>query len=200
MQTKRVICPNCNAILNVKNTKGESERHISCPSCGTKLQVNFPKQDEPIEAHTYIAPQKKHLVDEGETQIGAIPVKGRPSSVSSSEATQLQSPVRQTQKADIIFGGKVYPLVEGQNIIGRKGNTSKATIQIETDDMYMSRQHAAIVLSTLSDGSLKAVLSNYQNKNTTSIDGQDIESGDEIRLANGNRIKMGRTTLIFKIT
>ena len=88
---------------------------------------------------------------------------------------------------------------EGQNIVGRKGTTSRATIQIETADRYMSRQHVAITITTLPDGSLKAVLSNYQNKNLTTIDGQPIETGDSIRLTNGNSITMGHTTVTFKL-
>ena len=98
-----------------------------------------------------------------------------------------------------MFGGVSYPLEEGQNIVGRKGTTSKATVQIETADRYMSRQHGSIRVTTLSDGTKKAVLSNYQNKNLTSVDGQEIAKGDEIRLTNGNRITMGHTTVIFKL-
>ena len=83
--------------------------------------------------------------------------------------------------------------------MGRKGNTSKATVQIETEDRYMSRQHCSIVVTTLPDGTKKAVLSNYQNKNSTIIDGQEIETGEAIRLVNGNRIIMGHTTIVFKM-
>ena len=64
----------------------------------------------------------------------------------------------------------------------------------------MSRQHCIINVSTLSDGSKKAVLSNYQNKNSTTIDGQLIGKGDEIRLTDGNSITMGHTTVTFKLS
>jgi pSer/pThr/pTyr-binding forkhead associated (FHA) protein len=90
-------------------------------------------------------------------------------------------------------------LEEGRNIVGRKGTTSKATVQIATEDRYMSRQHCSITVTTLPDGTKKAVLSNYQNKNLTTVDGQEIETGDEIRLTNGDRITMGHTTVVFKL-
>ena len=93
---------------------------------------------------------------------------------------------------------RIYP-EEGKNIVGRKGNTSKATVQIATDDHYMSRQHCAINVTTLPDGTIKAVLSNYQNKNCTKVEGQEIETGDAIRLSDGNQITMGHTTVIFKL-
>jgi pSer/pThr/pTyr-binding forkhead associated (FHA) protein len=106
---------------------------------------------------------------------------------------------KNSQTAQLIFDGISYNLEEGQNIVGRKGMTSKATIQIATQDRYMSRQHCSITVTTLPDGTKKAVLSNYQNKNLTTIDGQEIETGDAIRLVNGNRITMGHTTVVFKL-
>jgi len=50
------------------------------------------------------------------------------------------------------------------------------------------------------EGTLKAVLSNYQNKNQTSVDGQPVNGGDAIRLTDGNAITMGHTTVTFKLS
>ncbi|MBQ9229889.1 MAG: FHA domain-containing protein [Prevotella sp.] len=190
MQTKRVKCPKCGVVLDVKNSKNETVKLINCPQCKTVLQVKFEQQQEPLEAHTYYAPQRPPA-DNGETQLEAGLLG----------ATQFFSPSQQkSATAKLLFGGIAYPLEEGQNIVGRKGNTSKATVQIETADRYMSRQHAAITVSILPNNTLKAVLSNYQNKNLTSVDGQPIESGDSIRLTDGNTITMGRTTITFKLS
>lgn len=205
MQTKRIICPKCKAVLDVTNSKNETLKQITCPSCKTILQVKFPPQQEqpqqePIEAHTYYAPSKRPMADSGETQLagaGGETVLGD----GLSGATQLYTPTQKTTATvKLTFEGKEYPLSEGQNIVGRQGTTSKATVQIETADRYMSRQHCSITVSTLPDGTKKAVLSNYQNKNLTSVDGQEIETGDEIRLTNGDRITMGHTTVTFKLS
>jgi len=205
MQTKRIICPKCKAVLDVTNSKNETLKQITCPSCKTILQVKFPPQQEqpqqePIEAHTYYAPPKRPMADSGETQLagaGGETVLGG----GLSGATQLYTPTQKaTATAMLTFEGKDYPLEEGQNIVGRKGITSKATVQITTEDRYMSRQHCSITVSTLPDGTKKAVLSNYQNKNLTTVDGQEIETGDEIRLTNGDRITMGHTTVTFKLS
>lgn len=189
MQTKRIKCPNCQVVLDVTNSKNESVKQITCPQCKFPLQVKFPPQQAPLEAETYYAPQKP-VVDSGATQLAG----------NSFGATQLVMPKenKKESNARLVFEDRPYFLEEGQNIIGRKGNTSKATVQIATDDRYMSRQHCAIKVTTLPDGTKKAVLSNYQNKNLTTIDGQEIETGDEIRLSNGNKITMGHTTVIFK--
>jgi hypothetical protein len=113
-------------------------------------------------------------------------------------ATPKEKPTKDSCNARLVFDDKPYFLEEGRNIIGRKGSTSRATVQIATEDRYMSRQHCSIKVTTLPDGTKKAVLSNYQNKNLTTVDGQEIETGDEIRLTNGDRITMGHTTVTFK--
>ena len=204
MQIKRIICPKCKAVLDVTNSKNEAVKQITCPSCKTILQVKFqPQQErpqqEPIEAKTFYAPPKRPTTDNGATQLvgaGGETVLG----AGISGATQLYTPAQKASvTAKLTFGGKDYPLKEGQNIVGRQGTTSKATVQIETADRYMSRQHCSITVTTLPDGTKKAVLSNYQNKNLTTVDGQEIETGDEIRLTNGDRITMGHTTVTFKV-
>lgn len=190
MQIKRVKCPQCNAVLDVKNSKNEEVKQIACPSCQTLLQVRFAPQQEPIEAQTFLGtPRSSHPLNEGETLLA----------VGMSGATRLHISEQQTHShTELLYGSANYPLVEGQNIVGRKGTTSKATVQIETADRYMSRQHCSITVTTLPDGTKKAVLSNYQNKNLTTVDGQPIETGDSIRLTDGNSITMGHTTVTFK--
>ena len=190
MQIKRIKCPNCKVVLDVTNSKNEEVKQITCPKCKAVLQVKFPPQQAPLEAETYYAP-KKPTIDSGATQLAG----------SSYGATQLVTPKEKPKesRARLVFDDNPYFLEEGQNIVGRKGVTSKATVQIATDDRYMSRQHCSITVTTLPDGTKKAVLSNYQNKNLTTIDGQEIETGDAIRLVNGNRITMGHTTITFKV-
>ncbi len=186
MQIKRVQCPKCKVVLDVKNSKNEQEKEISCPSCNSVLKIRFASlPQDPIEAHTFIAPQENSA-----TQLAG----------SDNCATQLISDVVKSTVtiAKLIFGGIDYPLATGQNIIGRKANSSKATVQIGTEDRYMSRQHCSITITSLPDGNIKAILSNYMNKNATLVNGQMIETGDAIRLADGNQITMGRTTITFK--
>jgi hypothetical protein len=200
MQTKRIKCPNCQVVLEVTNSKNEEVKQITCPKCQAVLQVKFPPQQAPLEAETYYAP-KKTVADNGATQLAGVNNGETQLAGGSYGATQLATPKEKAQSssARLVFEDKPYFLEEGQNIIGRKGNTSKADIQIATDDRYMSRQHCSITVTTLPDGTKKAVLSNYQNKNLTTIDGQEIETGDAIRLVNGNRITMGHTTVVFKL-
>ena len=189
MQTKRIVCPNCKAVLEVKNSQNEEVKQITCPSCKSELQVKFLPRQEPMEAKTYYAPHKQKPADNGTTQLAG----------SNYGTTQLVPDNPKSQAtAKLIYDGVTYPLIEGPNIVGRKATSSQAAVQIETADRYMSRQHCSIVVTTLPDGTKKAVLSNYQNKNSTIIDGQEIETGEAIRLTDGNSITMGHTTVTFK--
>ena len=186
MQTKKVTCPKCGVVLEVKNSKNEEVKQIRCPKCQAVLSVKF---DTPIEARTYYTPKATNA-ESGATQLGGY--------VSGATQLVLSSPEIDSH-ASLTYAGITYQLQEGENVIGRKASSSTASIQIETSDRYMSRQHCIITISTLADGTKKAVLSNYQNKNKTLVDGQEICSGDEIRLTDGNSITMGYTTVIFNI-
>ena len=203
MQIKQIKCPNCNVILEVRNTQNETVKQITCPKCKSVLQVKFPSlppQQEPLEAKTYYAPQKPKATDNGATQLAGSGVETQLAGASYGATQLVTGPSMTLISAKLMYGGACYPLEEGQNIVGRKGNTSKASVQIATDDRYMSRQHCSITVTTLPDGTKKAVLSNYMNKNLTSVDGQEIETGDAIRLTDGNSITMGHTTITFKLS
>lgn len=174
MEVKRIKCPNCGSILEVRNSKNETVKLITCPQCKVTLSVKF-KHLEPLEAHTCLAKNQ---------QIGG--------------ETQLQPQNTQTKTACLEVGGRTYKLSEGVNVVGRKASSSQATVQIDTSDKYMSRQHAKIVVTRMPGGKFKAVISNDRNKNISTIDGQDLLQGDAIVLNDGDRIVMGETTVIYK--
>lgn len=97
----------------------------------------------------------------------------------------------------LVSDGTSYLLSEGVNIVGRQSQSSKATIQIATDDRYMSRNHSRLTVANLPDG-LKVTISNYENKNGTFVNDQELMDGEEIRLTDGDEIKMGHTIVTIK--
>ena len=163
METKKIKCPKCGVVLEVKNSQNEAVKKFKCPRCGVGLQVIFAK---PVE-------------EEATTVYGG------------------RKPMQHKQPR-LIFGGQDYALTEGRNVVGRKAETSNATVQIATSDRYMSREHAVIVVTNFDEGNCKAVLMPYQNKNGISVNSQPLEAGDEVRLMNGCRITMGETIITYK--
>lgn len=216
MLTKKVECPYCKSSFTVQNLKDKLEVSLKCPKCKAELIVKFKPQAEPVEAHTYLGGSKPinnsyetqlgggkmsshyNANNFGETQLGETKDKKGASDDETSIGGNSQSLIHQVT-AHLTYGDVKYPLYEGRNIIGRKGNTSKATVQIATMDMYMSRSHCVIDVKLLPDGTQKAILSNYHNKNNTTIDGMQVMDGDAIRLMDGNSITMGCTTIKFLI-
>lgn len=189
MQTKRVQCPSCGQVLEVRNTHNETLKEFTCPKCKALLQAKFPPQQEPLEAKTYLGPRRP-LSDIGATRLVGT----------NAASTKLVVPnVKPNAKPILEYDGQQYELEEGQNIVGRKCTTSKATIQIPTDDPYMSRQHCKITVSILPNGMKKVGLCNFRNKNRTYINDQLIVEGDVVCLSDGYKIKMGCTIVTFKL-
>ena len=71
MEVKRVKCSNCGIILEVKNSKNEAVKLITCPQCKAPLRVRFQPQ-QPLEVETIIpgpAQQRMAPQNDGETQL-----------------------------------------------------------------------------------------------------------------------------------
>lgn len=130
--------------------------------------------------------------DNGETRY-----VGHFSSPSQSDETILAGKKEEVTPGYLLYGGQKYPLGFGNNVIGRKATTSQATVQIATDDRYMSRQHLAIQVIKASTDNVRVVVSNYHNKNASYVNGQLLNEGDQLVLTEGSIIKMGNTTVVY---
>ena len=170
-QTINIKCPSCGVILSVTNSKNEDEKRFACPKCGKRLVVPFYRL--------------KH--EDGETQLDGK---------SGSQATQMCGDEIQ-QSCYLECKGQQYELSIGGNIIGRKADTSAADVQIETVDMFMSREHAVVNVRRLPNGGLKVDVTNHKNKNSTKINGILLQDGDAIVLHDGDTIELGKTKLTF---
>ena len=190
MEVKRVKCSNCGIILEVKNSKNEAVKLIMCPQCKAPLRVRFQPQ-QPLEVETVLPGCQQRVTpqNDGETLLG-----GR----QDSERTILSQGRQQgAATACLVLAGQQYVLRQGANTVGRKAQTSQATLQLPVSDPYMSR-HLQITVSVLPNGKLKAVISNDRNKNITSINGVELPHDEAIVLSNGDRIVMGKTTVVYQ--
>lgn len=191
MEVKRVKCSNCGIILEVKNSKNEAVKLITCPQCKARCGVRFQPQ-QPLEVETILPGRQQRVApqNDGETLLG-----GR----QDSERTILgQGRQQGAATACLVLAGQQYVLRQGANTVGRKAQTSQATLQLPVSDPYMSRHHLQITVSVLPNGKLKAVISNDRNKNITSINGVELPHDEAIVLSNGDRIVMGKTTVVYQ--
>ena len=160
METKRIKCPSCGVLLDVRNSQNEAVKMITCPQCKTQLRVMFSQQ----HAATPQSFGETEYVgnSNGETQYvnrdnGETRYVGHSSSPSQSDETILAGKNEEVTPGYLLYGGQKYSLGFGNNVIGRKATTSQATVQIATDDRYMSRQHLVIQVIKASTDKVRVV-------------------------------------------
>lgn len=197
METKRIKCPSCGVLLDVRNSQNEAVKMITCPQCKAQLRVMFSQQHaatpQSFGETEYVGNSNGETQyvnrDNGETRyVGHF---------SSQSDETILAGKKEVTPGYLLYGGQKYPLRIGSNVIGRKATTSQATVQIATDDRYMSRQHLAIQVCKVSTDNVRVVVSNYHNKNASYVNGQLLNEGDQLILSEGSIIKMGNTTVVY---
>lgn len=188
MEIKRVQCPQCNTVYDIKNSKGETEKIFACQKCQKMLRVRFSNpvvnNDEPVDAIPV-----DHNVQ------GRTILAGQQPGITYNTVLLNKKVVK---RGILCVGDKEYELSEGKNTVGRKSADSTASLQLDVNDLYMSRRHAIIRCVNAGKPIYKAIISNDQNKNITYINGNPIKKDEEITLTNGCEIKMGDTVVVYK--
>jgi len=172
MEIRKIKCPVCGAILKVQYVCGIEAKTVMCPVCKKASKYTSFTQvvERPVDNEDKTDYEKPHTSDE--TIVDVI--------------------------GTLLYQGKSYKLKPGRNTIGRKAETSSATIQIEAD-RYMSRDHAEIIVRRNSKGEYMHFFHNSKNKNDTFVNGQKVENGDELILNGGEVIKMAHAELRFEL-
>lgn len=162
------------------------KKTIKCPRCHGILEVTNPKAD-PVLLITCPNPQCGAKIrvtfDTGDTVLA--------------EHERGDDKIGQ-----LVYNGDSYPLVEGENTVGRQSKTSKATIQLPTDDQSMSREHIKIMVHRLKSGRVKAVVSDMRDadkmeKLPTRIDDEPLLPEDSVVLSHGDTITLGKTKIKY---
>lgn len=183
MQEITIKCSKCGKILRLLDKPGIENSVFACPVCNVKQRVGacqrvVLKQSIASEETQYGFEQNAPMTDSDETQI-----------------IGMSKPAALACLVDSY--GRNYQLVMGTNTIGRKSPKSTASLQITTDDQYMSRNHAVIEVKSI-NGQMMYSLRNGANKNPSYLNGSQVEDGDQFILNDGDKIKMGLTEIIFK--
>lgn len=183
MDTIRIKCPTCGAILTVVDSSANVGKSVKCPVC---------KEKHPFTEFKAVHTTKE---DSDRTSLGInLPVEDK---------TQL--PVKPSM---VTYGylldetkHRKYTLTSGKNLVGRKTyqTASVASIPIETDDLCFSRKHLYIEATKGPDGIIRHYAYNAANKNETTINGTRLGDGDKLILHDSDVIRSGKTILVFKV-
>lgn len=163
-----VKCPHCQIGLKVDETKiPQGIASFKCPKCKHEIPISYLKRKQPADTETILI----RPVRSGKGRLTVLPNKDTPE--------------------------QIFPLHEGIFIVGRKASTSAATINIETGDKEMSRNHMRIEVKKDAKGNYIHMLSDYQSKNNTLYNGKRMDEGEVVALKNNDEIKIGHTIVRF---
>ena len=164
----RYTCPSCRAVLEFDRTEISV---VKCPNCKYTGNVSNFKEKAP------------------ETEIPGNPMTGK-----------IYRPGKlEFFESDVkwLHNDKTVNLNRGVNKLGRMSNDSTASIQLPTEDSFMSRNHAVIDVVMKTDGVFEHRLSNLESKNGTFLNGIRLEKDEKIILLPGDIIKLGHTFFKF---
>lgn len=100
-----------------------------------------------------------------------------------------------------VFGYKqVLPLMEGDNLIGRRSKGTEVDIPIETSDPSMDRRHCIINVKRNKQGEIIYTLRDNDSITGTFLMNEILGNKDRIRIEEGAIITLGATTLILRAT
>lgn len=195
MSEIRVKCPTCGKIIGLVYTPTILTASFTCPVCNDKHIVGkcqrfvVKQLQQPVGEETQYGPAASRMSGSEETLYAGGSKSG--------DETQIY-PESQSNIGSLVDTlGRTYKLRLGANTIGRKANSSSATIQIETTDRTMSRNHAVIDVRN-AGGQIVHILKNGENKNPSYHKGFLVGPSDQLILNNGDKVKFGSTELTFK--
>lgn len=184
----KIKCPFDGAILTVKKQMGMETKSVTCPVCHNRY---------PFTQFKVIGEASMSYHDSPNT---CYPHSSISNPKSAPEPTQFPSGNYTIGQLVDISTGRVWKLMPGCNIIGRKASKSSATIQIETgDNRSMSREHIVIEVKKVMGGFVHNLALFKEKVNKTQIGANELLYGDKIILAHGNLITLPGVTLKFEI-
>jgi DNA-directed RNA polymerase subunit M/transcription elongation factor TFIIS len=169
---KRVRCPKCEKYLTFDETKYSEGQSLvfECDECGKQFSIRIGKSKMKET-------QKNEKIDENaySEEYGALSV------------------------IENVFGYKqVFPLKEGDNVIGRRCVGTVVDIPIESGDMSMDRRHCIINVRRNKQGRLVYTLRDAPSLTGTFLMNEILGDKDRVRIEDGAIITMGATTAILR--
>lgn len=151
---------------------------VSCKKCSTKLQVAF-EECKPVEKFT-------------------CPVCGAENEINAAQAQQKN--IGWLQCFLPLIGLQKLYLKPGTNTVGRKSEKSTASLQVQSSDTFLSRNHFSIEVTESKRGGFDYVLTDSSSTNGVFINNsiERVSNYEEILLAHNDSIKAGSINFVFK--
>ncbi|MCF0196637.1 MAG: FHA domain-containing protein [Bacteroidaceae bacterium] len=176
---------------------------MGCPVCGTVQLVKYvPGCENGIVpcrvCNKRYAFAKFKWIDNTANEETLYPGSGNAKPKENTERTRLGA-VNNTI-GHLIAAGRIYPLRLGKNVIGRKAESSSATIQLPTNSMRLCREHIIIEVKNIPGmGSVHHGSLYKKAVNATFVNNSQLEFGDVLVLNNHNIIRLPDVNVEFEI-
>ncbi|KAA6331123.1 hypothetical protein EZS27_020241 [termite gut metagenome] len=171
---KRVLCPKCENYLSFDETgysAGQSLVFV-CEHCGKQFSIRI--GNSKLQS-TRKEERKKDETSSYKGEWGCITV------------------------IENVFGFKqVFPLQEGDNIIGRRCVGTVIDIPIETGDMSIDRRHCIIHVKRNKQEEIIYTLRDAPSLTGTFLKNEILGDKDRIRIYDGDVVTIGATTFLFQ--
>ena len=170
--------------------------NVSQPSC------DVTNSESAVTSETAMNMAANNTMVEDNTQVTAGLANDHTKVVASLQYKTTVVPSLQQKKGvlQVSFKGHPYstiPLPFGNFDLGRMSSDSSAKVKI-APDMSMSRIHAGM-RTTKVNGQIVYQITSAKNENPVFVNNQPISKGKAFNLKNGDVIKMGDTTMVFKL-
>ena len=187
-----VKCPKCGHQGNLDDFKEIPMQTVKCPHCRASMKV---------AQHTanmdFSCPKcKKNISPKSEDEAATA----LPTNMGNKDGNKMYRPgmlEMQTDEGHWKHAEKKVNLVRGVNTIGRKSPNSKSSIQLDSTDPYISKNHAKIDVVMTAEATFSHRLSDTGSTNGTFHNGDRLEPDDLIILMPGDTLKIGRTVFKF---
>lgn len=169
---KRVLCPKCDNYITFDETlysEGQSLVFV-CEHCKKQFSIRIGKSK-------LRATRKDEVLDEQANQrdCGSLVV------------------------VENVFAYKqILPLVEGDNVVGRRSKGTDVEVSIETSDPSMDRRHCILNVKRNKQGKVVYTLRDNDSVTGTFLMNEILGPKDRIRIEEGAIITLGATTLILR--
>ncbi len=169
---KRVRCPKCDNYIQFDETKYEAGQSLVfvCDKCQKQFSIRLGKSKLNAANH------REEQVDEkeGTQDFGNIVV------------------------IENVFAYKqVFPLHEGDNLIGRRNRGETLDIPIESSDPSLDRRHCYINVKRGKQGRMLYTLRDNDSITGTFLMNELLGPKDRVRIEEGAVVTLGATTFIF---
>ena len=187
IKTIEIKCPFCKQPVSIMVLTDVESMKKTCPHCQKTITIRFNKKDVRMDS-SQTRQQSSGGSSDGERQ-----------AEKNSDETELGNVLINSGKPFLVIGNQRFQLKEGRNTVGRRSDDSTATLQIPTDDLYMSRVNAIIEISKVTGNKWYVTVSSCNERNLVKVNQRTLKMGERLVLQPSYVIRLGHTDVGFTL-